>query len=141
MSAQAFTIGTSAALTANAFSFSGSMFTGWNTAANGSGTPYEDKSSATFSNAVTLYAQWVTVPDGSAGVVFMSNGGSGTMTAQVSSPDTALKANTFTRAGYVLSSWNTYMHSGRSTITQSPLMATALHLGRWQHRQQIFLLL
>ena len=50
-------------LTANAFSKTGYTFTGWNTKANGSGTPYADgatvsKLSATDGATVTLYAQW-----------------------------------------------------------------------------------
>jgi uncharacterized repeat protein (TIGR02543 family) len=34
-------------------------FTGWNTAANGSGTAYLDSASITPSNDITLYAQWI----------------------------------------------------------------------------------
>lgn len=45
-------------LTANAFTLSGSTFTGWNTAANGSGTPYADSANYSFTSSVTLFAQW-----------------------------------------------------------------------------------
>ena len=47
-----------AALTANAFTRTGYTFAGWNTAADGSGTPYADMGSYPFNASVTLYAQW-----------------------------------------------------------------------------------
>jgi uncharacterized repeat protein (TIGR02543 family) len=47
-----------AALTANAFTRTGYTFAGWNTAADGSGTPYADMASYPFNASVTLYAQW-----------------------------------------------------------------------------------
>lgn len=46
------------ALSANAFTRSGYVFAGWNTAANGSGTAYADGASYAFSSSTTLYAQW-----------------------------------------------------------------------------------
>ncbi len=56
-------------LTANGFSRTGYAFSGWNTAANGSGTAYADGTSYPFSAASTLYAQWtyafVTLTQGS----------------------------------------------------------------------------
>ena len=63
MADQAFTYDVSQNLTANAFTRTGYHFTGWNTAANGSGTAYADKASvknltSTYSGTVTLYAQW-----------------------------------------------------------------------------------
>ena len=36
----------------------GHTFTGWNTAANGSGTAYTDAQSIQLSAPITLYAQW-----------------------------------------------------------------------------------
>ena len=47
-----------AALMANAFTRTGYSFAGWNTAADGSGTPYRDMESYPFNASVTLYAQW-----------------------------------------------------------------------------------
>ncbi|MBQ8996505.1 InlB B-repeat-containing protein, partial [Candidatus Saccharibacteria bacterium] len=50
------------ALTTNLFARAGFVFTGWNTAADGSGTSYEDGASVTdlgaADSAVMLYAQW-----------------------------------------------------------------------------------
>ena len=52
------------ALTANAFTYEGKTFDCWNTAADGSGTPYKDEEvgnlSITDNDTVTLYAQWTT---------------------------------------------------------------------------------
>ena len=63
MDTQSMTYGQEAALIANAFTRAGYTFTGWNTARDGSGTPYADKASvsnltATNNATVTLYAQW-----------------------------------------------------------------------------------
>jgi uncharacterized repeat protein (TIGR02543 family) len=111
MATQAFTMGSASTINANTFTRSGYMFTGWNTQAAGGGTAYYDQGSATFTNSsitTTLYAQWVQIPSGQAGVVFVANGGSGTMTAQVAAPSTALQANTFTApSGKAFKGWNT----------------------------------
>jgi uncharacterized repeat protein (TIGR02543 family) len=46
------------ALTANTFTRTGYSFSGWNTLANGTGTPYADGASYPFTANATLYAQW-----------------------------------------------------------------------------------
>lgn len=51
--------GVGGTLNVNGFTKQGSAFNGWNTKADGSGTPYEDKASITIYSDVTLYAQWV----------------------------------------------------------------------------------
>ena len=63
MPGQPFTYGVAQNLTTNAFTRDGYAFAGWNTAADGSGTPYADGESVknlTDENGVTitLYAQW-----------------------------------------------------------------------------------
>jgi len=59
MSNQNITYNQTAALTINSLVCSGYRFTGWNTAANGSGTAYADQANYTMtSNGATLYAQW-----------------------------------------------------------------------------------
>ena len=63
MEDQDFVYDAAQALTTNAFTRNGYTFNGWNTKANGSGTPYADKASVknltTEANAtVNLYAQW-----------------------------------------------------------------------------------
>jgi uncharacterized repeat protein (TIGR02543 family) len=49
-------------LTPNTFIYDGYTFAGWNTAANGSGTPYADEASINPDGNLTLYAQWVELP-------------------------------------------------------------------------------
>ena len=47
-----------ATLNLNTFTREGFTFAGWNTAADGTGTPYSDQASYSFSSHLTLYAQW-----------------------------------------------------------------------------------
>ncbi|WP_281640499.1 InlB B-repeat-containing protein [Aurantimicrobium minutum] len=48
-------------LSTNAFTRSGYTFTGWNTAADGTGTAYADGASYPFGSSTRLYAQWTSV--------------------------------------------------------------------------------
>jgi uncharacterized repeat protein (TIGR02543 family) len=48
-------------LTVNAFTRSGYNFAGWNTIANGSGTPYSDLALYPFTGSAVLYAQWTAI--------------------------------------------------------------------------------
>ena len=50
--------GTEITLTANTFTREGYTFSGWNTAADGKGTDYEDKSTIKLTAETTLYAKW-----------------------------------------------------------------------------------
>ena len=111
MSDQAFKYDESKALSANAFGKIGYTFTGWNTAADGSGTAYSNSqvvSNLTSANGgkVTLYAQWKANPYS---VVFDANGGSGEMADQQLTYDIAanLNANVFAKTGYTWKGWNT----------------------------------
>ena len=51
------------ALVLNTFTRSGYTFSGWNTAANGSGTFYANGSVYSFAADITLYAQWMSLTD------------------------------------------------------------------------------
>lgn len=53
---------TPGALTSNTFTRSGMVFTGWNTKADGTGTPYGNGATYNFTNHAVLYAQWA-IPD------------------------------------------------------------------------------
>ena len=55
---QNFTYGVPQNLNANGFQRTGYTFTGWNTAADGTGTSYTDVASYTATGDITLYAQW-----------------------------------------------------------------------------------
>ena len=103
MSAQIANVPT--ALTLNTFTRTGYSFSGWNTAANGSGTAYADGATYSFAADITLYAQWTALPNHT--VTFNGNGGTGTMSPQTANVPTALTLNTFTRTGYSFSGWNT----------------------------------
>jgi uncharacterized repeat protein (TIGR02543 family) len=54
-------------LSANSFARAGYVFNGWNTAQDGTGTPYGAEASYDFVADRTLYAQWVAAPGGGAG--------------------------------------------------------------------------
>jgi uncharacterized repeat protein (TIGR02543 family) len=60
MNTQRFGINSQQTLTANAFTRTDYAFTGWNTAADGSGQSYTDEQSVAFTTGgeLTLYAQW-----------------------------------------------------------------------------------
>ena len=59
MVGQRLEVGYENGLTANAFSRTGHTFTGWNTAADGTGTAYADQAVLTgLTGDITLYAQW-----------------------------------------------------------------------------------
>ena len=87
----------------------GYTFDGWNTAADGTGTSYEE--GAEVSNlddkpngTVTLYAQWTA---NEYTVTFDPNGGEGIISSQSFTYDTAQKltGNGFTRTGYTFDGW------------------------------------
>ena len=64
-------------------------------------------------NILTITDGSVTVGGGvNHTVTFNSNGGTGTMSAQIANVPTALTANAFTRAGYTFSGWNTAAGGG-----------------------------
>jgi len=99
--------GSSVTLNANTFTRDGYVFTGWNTAANGSGTAYVDQARFTIGpSGMTLYAQWS--PTSNA-IIFNRNGGSGTMSTQYAATGSSvtLNANTFAfHDGYFFAGWN-----------------------------------
>jgi uncharacterized repeat protein (TIGR02543 family) len=103
------TASASAPLAANTFTRDGYTFTGWNTAADGSGTPYADGSVYPFTASATLFAQWRPADKL---VIFRPNGGSGVISAQVGNVPTMLRVNPFNRRGYTFSGWNTQADGG-----------------------------
>ena len=74
MSALSVKEGASQKLTANSFTRTGYIFTGWNTKADGSGTSYTNGQTITPTSNLTLYAQW-----GGGNQTFTVNGVSFTM--------------------------------------------------------------
>ena len=84
----------------------GFVFTGWNAAANGSGTAYALGGAITVSADTTLYAQW------SSTITYDANGGTGasspTSTVAKGSTNTTLaNGGTLAKSGATFSGWNT----------------------------------
>ena len=105
MHPQQFSKGALIPLTEVRFTKQASVFSSWNTKADGSGTSYKDKASIITDKSFTLYAQWTPCYT----ITFDANGGEGTMDSLtiVSGEEIELPANTFTRDGYVFAGWNT----------------------------------
>lgn len=100
------TAGTSTAIKINTITRANYTFTGWNTAANGSGYSYSDGSTYAFTADITLYAQWQAIRTANT-VTFYANGGTGATPTQTADTPTALTLNGFTRANYNFLGWNT----------------------------------
>ena len=91
----------------NGFERNGYTFTGWNTAANGSGTSYAEGADYVLTvDALNLYAQWTA---NASKIVYNANGGSGTMsdTEGVVDETVTVSSNEFTRNWYTFAGWNT----------------------------------
>ena len=85
----------------------GSVFTGWNTLANGTGTTYASGASLVLNGDQTLYALWAKTA--TATVTINANGGSGSSPVLAGVPGgiVMLPGRTvFLRAGYSLTGWN-----------------------------------
>jgi hypothetical protein len=96
-----------------AFQDAGHLFTGWNTAADGSGTAYSDGSLYLFSVDIGLYAQW-TAPIASHVVTFEENASTFdavTSSQTMSEPSSLVPFSnlqpTFENAGNRFAGWNT----------------------------------
>jgi uncharacterized repeat protein (TIGR02543 family) len=91
-----------------AFTNPGYTFTGWNTEANGSGTPYADGAPYSFEESTPLYAQWS--PLLSWTITFNDNGGVGDVASlsDVSGTSVTLPSGTgLSFSGYTFAGWNT----------------------------------
>ena len=109
-SGQNASIGQSVTLSNGVPSRTGYTFTGWNTAANGSGTPYASGDNLTMgSTAITLYAQWTT---SSYTLTYDANGGSGAPGVQnyAYAATATVSATVPTQTGYDFLGWNTQLN-------------------------------
>jgi uncharacterized repeat protein (TIGR02543 family) len=88
----------------------GYTFAGWNTAADGSGTPYAANDVYTITGDATLYAQWTAVA-GSYAITYDGNSSTGGTVPAVTtgSGSVTLRSNsgTLVRTGYNFTGWNT----------------------------------
>ena len=108
------TTSTTATVPVNAFSRPGYIFTGWNSAADGSGTSYTEGQSLTLSTDMTLYAVWIRQYT----VSFSANGGTGTIASIVTTSTTAtVPANAFSRSGHRFDRWSTAADGSGTTYS------------------------
>ena len=129
----------------NAFSRSNYTFTGWNTAANGSGTSYANGATFTISGSVTLYAQWSysggTGGGGGGGggggstkytLTFETNGGS-KIDSVTKASGTTIQLGTYVpeRAGYSLLGWYTDKEL-KNKVTQVTLTKDMTVYAGWE---------
>jgi uncharacterized repeat protein (TIGR02543 family) len=115
----------------NGFSRSGHTFDGWNTEADGTGYNYSADAFYTVTGDITLYANWITVPDGSFTVTFDSNGGSSVATQIINSGGTALFLVIPTRSGYTFDNW--YSDPGLTTVYNfsTPVTSNITLYAKW----------
>ncbi|MTA28312.1 MAG: hypothetical protein F2562_05580, partial [Actinobacteria bacterium] len=110
--------GASVAVSSTVPTRTGHTFTGWNTAANGSGVSYVAGNTLSMpASAVTLFAQWSAK---TYSITYFANGGASAPAAQsvTYGSTTSVSATPATRAGYTFSAWNTQA-SGQGA-TRSP---------------------
>jgi len=106
---QTFTQKVTQPLMANSFTNGELVFTGWNTRADGSGTPYKDEETVKISGHLVLYAQWG-FATGEFTVTFNPNGATaGEMEPQIFEAGVAqaLSPNGFYFDNYRFTDWNT----------------------------------
>lgn len=127
------TSGISTALSANGFTRTGYTFSGWNSAANGSGTAYANSVAVTVYASATLYAQWT--PDVYT-VTYNSNSGSGTAARSSDSYTVGTAAITLpsvgslNRTGYTFDGWATTSGGTKISGTYTPTASITLY-ARW----------
>jgi uncharacterized repeat protein (TIGR02543 family) len=90
---------------------SGYSFAGWFENASG-GSALASVYSPSATGAITLYARWTPL---SRTVTFDANGGTGSMTSQVSSSSALLSLNTISRSGFGFTGWNTAANGSGTT--------------------------
>ena len=119
MNKQTFTFDDAAALTINAYSRKGYVFTGWNRNAEGTSVGYADGEevenlSQADGDEVILYAQWT---KNNYTITFNANNGTGTMDKQQMTYDVeaTLTPNAYTRDGYNFINWATSADGSGST--------------------------
>ena len=104
--------GGSTTAAANPFTKTGSTFTGWNTAANGSGTSYAVGATITPTSNITLYAQW----QGNPTITFNANKPTGAGSANVAGQPANVSSHPYNTAytlptttptlkGYTFAGW------------------------------------
>ena len=120
MDKQTVTYNTNTALSANKFTRTNYTFSGWNTNANGSGTPYADKANVKLTANTTLYAQWtpaqytITYKD-QGNATFSGTHDSDYPTKHTYGTATTLKSAT--KTGYTFGGWFTSSNCTGTAVT------------------------
>ena len=136
---KAYESGTTATVMGNTFTKAGYTFTGWTTAADGTGTTYQPDASITMTSNVTLYAQWKqneVLPGVQYTVTYEPNGGKGaSFVATYAANATATAAsNEFTYEGYTFVGWNTAKDgtgTGYSVAATFPVTGNVTLYAQW----------
>jgi uncharacterized repeat protein (TIGR02543 family) len=92
---------TAANLSSNAFQRSGYVFTGWNTLADGTGTPYGAGASYSFAADMTLYAQWDAAPSSGGGGSDSAGPGVNTVSPELAATGADFSGVLFTAVGTI----------------------------------------
>lgn len=132
----------SANLSSNSFTKSGFTFYGWNTAENGTGTPYKNGATYGFTSSITLHAQW---SSNSVAVNFDSDGGSAiTATSVVIGSAIPSAPTPPEKSGYTFDGWKAtdggsavsfpYYPILTRTYATSVTSAALVDLGRYEHK-------
>jgi uncharacterized repeat protein (TIGR02543 family) len=103
---------------ANTFTYTDRVFNGWNTSADGTGTPYSNSASYPFLASITLYAQWGNV------ITYTSQGATSGSPSRTSESWSSGAINlpvvgTMVKAGYTFSGWSngTTTYAGGASYT------------------------
>lgn len=114
----------------NSFTRTGYDFAGWNTAADGTGSGYEENEAFTVTGNITLYAQWIETPTSDITVYYEANGGQGSYSEVVlaGSSYTIQTADGagISRTGYTFSAW--LGNDGATYAEGQPITAPATNL-------------
>jgi uncharacterized repeat protein (TIGR02543 family) len=101
---------TPATIKTNHFKRAGYQFVDWNSKAKGTGTRFKPGASYPFKKSITLYAQWKKIPKAPPpirSVIFLANGGVGSMVPETHRSPATLTLDHFARTGYAFVGWNT----------------------------------
>jgi uncharacterized repeat protein (TIGR02543 family) len=105
---------------ADALTYPGFTFAGWNASAQAVGVNYASASIITLSSSLTLYAQWTKLPVYT--ISFVANGGSGSVTALSGPSGTSMTLPGgigLTDTGHTFASWNTLANGSGSVLNEN----------------------